>query len=106
MLLLTWGVETDGHLFPNASETDIASLRQLGLRWQTYIKDKRWIYQAHPFWVTGWTYWDLKNECPDLWLGPSSPPFPLFLSPSRVEADWCGMEQISASRTSSSSRAI
>lgn len=58
----------DGHLFPQASETDIASLRQLGLRWQSYVKKGTWIYEQAPFWITGWTYWDLKNECPDLWL--------------------------------------
>ncbi|KAK4048501.1 Hairy/enhancer-of-split with YRPW motif protein 2 [Microbotryomycetes sp. JL201] len=57
-----------GHLFPTASEDNIASLRQLGLRWQSYVKEKKWIYEQHPFWITGWTYWDLKNECPDLWL--------------------------------------
>lgn len=69
--VLTWLVcsrSADGHLFPQASETDIASLRQLGLRWQSYVKKGTWIYEQAPFWITGWTYWDLKNECPDLWL--------------------------------------
>jgi len=35
---------------------------------QTYEKEGKWIYEQHPFWCTGYTYWDLHNEAPDLFL--------------------------------------
>jgi hypothetical protein len=57
-----------GHLFPNASETDMASLRLLGERWKSYERTGQWVYEQHPFWCTGFTYWDLANEAPDLFL--------------------------------------
>jgi len=57
-----------GHLFPNASETDMASLRLLGHRWKNYERNGQWVYEQHPFWCTGFTYWDLANEAPDLFL--------------------------------------
>lgn len=57
-----------GHLFPEADETERASLKAMGERWKRYEKEGKWIYEQHPFWITGWTFWDLKNEAPDLFL--------------------------------------
>jgi len=60
-----------GHLF-NAdkavSDTDIASLKKMGMRWKQYEKEGKWEYAQHPFWCTGYTFWDLKSEAPDLFL--------------------------------------
>ena len=36
-----------GHLFPDATDDQVASLREMGLRWQTYVKEKKWIYEQH-----------------------------------------------------------
>lgn len=41
-----------GHLFPNADEDEMESLRTLGRRWKNYVKEGQWIYEAHPFWIT------------------------------------------------------
>ncbi|KII94275.1 hypothetical protein PLICRDRAFT_36530 [Plicaturopsis crispa FD-325 SS-3] len=57
-----------GQLFPNASEAEIQSLRHLGARWKQYEKEGKWVYEQHPFWCTGYTFWDLHNEAPDLFL--------------------------------------
>ncbi|GAA5827619.1 hypothetical protein JCM11251_001759 [Rhodosporidiobolus azoricus] len=57
-----------GHLFPNASDAELASLKSMGERWKGYVKAGTWIYEEHPFWITGWTFWDVKNEAPDLFL--------------------------------------
>ncbi|KIK49509.1 hypothetical protein CY34DRAFT_796933 [Suillus luteus UH-Slu-Lm8-n1] len=57
-----------GHLFPKASEVERESLRRLGARWKQYEKDGRWQYEQHPFWCTGYTFWDLHSEAPDLFL--------------------------------------
>ena len=74
-----------GHLFPKASEAERESLRRLGARWkvkrslplifrklniliQQYEKDGKWVYEQHPFWCTGYTFWDLHSEAPDLFL--------------------------------------
>lgn len=35
---------------------------------QQYEKDKIWVYEQHPFWCTGYTFWDLHSEAPDLFL--------------------------------------
>jgi hypothetical protein len=35
---------------------------------QQYEKDGRWVYEQHPFWCTGYTFWDLHSEAPDLFL--------------------------------------
>jgi len=35
---------------------------------QQYEKEGKWIYEQHPFWCTGYTYWDLHSEAPDLFL--------------------------------------
>ena len=34
-----------GSLFPDASESELAALRQLGVRWQGYVKENKWIYE-------------------------------------------------------------
>ncbi|THV07455.1 DUF89-domain-containing protein [Dendrothele bispora CBS 962.96] len=57
-----------GHLFPKASEQELESLRRLGLRWKQYEKEGKWVYEQHPFWCTGYTFWDLHSEAPDLFL--------------------------------------
>ena len=74
-----------GHLFPKATEEEKDSLRRLGMRWkvcaianlfrvyvhyfmQQYEKEGKWVYEQHPFWCTGFTYWELFNEAPDLFL--------------------------------------
>ncbi|KAL7285571.1 LOW QUALITY PROTEIN: hypothetical protein ACG7TL_000675 [Trametes sanguinea] len=57
-----------GHLFPKASEEEKESLRRLGQRWKQYEKEGKWIYEQHPFWCTGFTFWELHNEAPDLFL--------------------------------------
>ena len=48
-----------GHLF-NAdkavSDTDIASLKKMGMRWKQYEKEGKWEYAQHPFWCTGYTF--------------------------------------------------
>ncbi|PLW34503.1 hypothetical protein PCANC_08548 [Puccinia coronata f. sp. avenae] len=57
-----------GHLFTDRTQDDLASLKRLGERWKQYEKEGKWIYEQHPFWCTGYTFWDLKNEAPDLFL--------------------------------------
>ncbi|KAL7424998.1 Hairy/enhancer-of-split with YRPW motif protein 2 [Cryptotrichosporon argae] len=62
-----------GNLFPDASDSDMDSLRTMGNRWKQYEREGKWKYQAHPFWCTGYTFWDLHSEAPDLfqYLGES-----------------------------------
>jgi hypothetical protein len=57
-----------GNLFPHASSAEMQSLRMLAKRWKQYEKGGQWIYEQHPFWCTGYTYWDLHSEAPDLFL--------------------------------------
>jgi hypothetical protein len=74
-----------GHLFSKATDQELSSLKKLGLRWkvnipsfltepllilseQEYEKQGKWVYEQHPFWCTGFTYWDLHSEAPDLFL--------------------------------------
>lgn len=35
---------------------------------QRYEQEGKWIYEQHPFWCTGFTFWDLHTEAPDLFL--------------------------------------
>lgn len=35
---------------------------------QQYEKEGKWVYEQHPFWCTGYTFWDLHSEAPDLFL--------------------------------------
>ncbi|KAI0094452.1 hypothetical protein BDY19DRAFT_981936 [Irpex rosettiformis] len=46
-----------GYLFPQASGVERESLSKLGQRWK-----------QHPFWCTGFTFWDFRTEAPDLFL--------------------------------------
>lgn len=32
-------------VFPNASDSDLASLKKLGLRWKEYVKKGQWVYE-------------------------------------------------------------
>lgn len=57
-----------GHLFPTNTDDEVASLKKMGERWKSYEKEGRWVYESHPFWITGYTFWELKNEAPDLFL--------------------------------------
>ncbi|KAF7307217.1 DUF89 domain-containing protein [Mycena indigotica] len=57
-----------GQLFPNATDVELESLRRLGQRWKQYEKEGKWVYEQHPFWCTGYTFWDLHSEAPDLFL--------------------------------------
>ncbi|GAA5880451.1 hypothetical protein JCM8547_007897 [Rhodosporidiobolus lusitaniae] len=57
-----------GHLFPDASEEQLASLKALGQRWQSYVKQGVWVYEEHSFWISGFTYWELSKEAPDLFV--------------------------------------
>ncbi|KAI0348290.1 DUF89-domain-containing protein [Trametopsis cervina] len=57
-----------GSLFPDASDLERESLKRLGVRWKKYEQEGTWIYEQHPFWCTGYTFWDLHKEAPDLFL--------------------------------------
>ena len=74
-----------GQLFPKASDTEKESLKRLGQRWkvrfivssflytklistQQYEQEGKWVYEQHPFWCTGYTFWELHSEAPDLFL--------------------------------------
>ncbi|EMD32646.1 hypothetical protein CERSUDRAFT_58452 [Gelatoporia subvermispora B] len=57
-----------GHLFPVATEPEKESLRRMAQRWKQYENDGVWVYEQHPFWCTGYTFWDLPGEAPDLFL--------------------------------------
>jgi hypothetical protein len=75
-----------GQLFPKATDVEMESIRRLGARWkvrrallisviivrklapQQYEKEGKWVYEQHPFWCTGYTFWELPSEAPDLFL--------------------------------------
>lgn len=57
-----------GELFPNVPDDQIASLKQMGQRWKNYENTGVWVYEQHPFWCTGYTFWSINNEAPDLFL--------------------------------------
>lgn len=57
-----------GSLFHNATDDQVASLKQIGQRWKNYEKQGQWVYEQHPFWCTGYTFWSINNEAPDLFL--------------------------------------
>jgi len=57
-----------GQLFPKASDAEKESLKRLGRRWKQYEADGIWVYEQHPFWCTGYTFWELHSEAPDLFL--------------------------------------
>ncbi|KAJ9104410.1 hypothetical protein QFC20_004546 [Naganishia adeliensis] len=51
-----------------ASEAEMDLLRMMGRRWKQYEKEGKWRYEQHPFWCTGYTFWDLHSEAPDVFL--------------------------------------
>lgn len=55
-----------GSLFPNGSDAELASLKQLAVRWKNYEREGKWIYEQHPFWCTGYSFWSIAAEAPDL----------------------------------------
>lgn len=55
-----------GHLFPDATPMEMESLRALGERWKSYEDAGIWVYEQHPFWTTGYTFWALPEEAPDV----------------------------------------
>ncbi|KAG6879571.1 hypothetical protein C0992_001398 [Termitomyces sp. T32_za158] len=57
-----------GQLFPKATDPELESLRRLGQRWKQYEKEGKWVYEQHPFWCTGYTFWEMHGEAPDLFL--------------------------------------
>ncbi|KAJ1035107.1 hypothetical protein NDA18_000705 [Ustilago nuda] len=57
-----------GSLFPQATDAEVQSLKQMGLRWKEYERKGQWIYEQHPFWCTGYTFWSISQEAPDLFL--------------------------------------
>ncbi|KLO15019.1 DUF89-domain-containing protein [Schizopora paradoxa] len=67
-----------GDLFKNASDAELESLRRLGKRWKQYVAEGKWIYEQHPFWCTGYTFFTLPEEAPDLFLHLSRSDLVLF----------------------------
>ncbi|PWN48653.1 DUF89-domain-containing protein [Violaceomyces palustris] len=57
-----------GSLFPHGTDAELASLKQMGQRWKEYEKQGKWVYEQHPFWCTGYTFWSISTEAPDLFL--------------------------------------
>lgn len=57
-----------GSLFSDMDDESLASLKLMGLRWKEYEKQGLWSYEEHSYWVSGWTFWDIKNEAPDLFI--------------------------------------
>ncbi|PWN42868.1 DUF89-domain-containing protein [Ceraceosorus guamensis] len=57
-----------GSLFSTATDDQLQSLRQLAVRWKNYEKEGKWVYEQHPFWCTGYSFWSLPSEAPDLFL--------------------------------------
>ncbi|KZP29000.1 DUF89-domain-containing protein [Athelia psychrophila] len=57
-----------GQLFPKATDAEKESLKVLGRRWKQYETEGKWVYEQHPFWCTGYTFWELHSEAPDLFL--------------------------------------
>lgn len=67
-----------GHLFTGHSDNEMASLKKMAQRWKQYVSEGKWIYEAHPFWCSGYTFWDIKTEAPDLFLHLSESDLVLF----------------------------
>ncbi|KIY50418.1 DUF89-domain-containing protein [Fistulina hepatica ATCC 64428] len=57
-----------GQLFSKATDVEVESLRRLGRRWKEYEKNGQWVYEQHPFFCSGYTFWDMNKESPDLFL--------------------------------------
>jgi hypothetical protein len=84
-----------GQLFEEATEAEWDSLRTLGHRWKQYEKEGKWRYEAHPFWCTGYTFWDLHSEAPDLFQHLSESDLVIFKGDLNhrmfLTVDKCGM---------------
>jgi hypothetical protein len=52
--------------------------RPLSHVFQKYEKDGIWVYEQHPFWCTGYTFWELHSEAPDLFLHLSNSDLVIF----------------------------
>lgn len=57
-----------GHLFSGQTDDELASLKRMGLRWKQYEQEGKFIYEQHSFWCTGYTFWSIAEESPDLFL--------------------------------------
>lgn len=57
-----------GYLFEDASEEQMDYLRRMGRRWKQFEKEGKFKYEQHPFWCTGYTFWELPKEAPDVFL--------------------------------------
>ena len=54
----------EGARYTRGWRTNFSSFSSL----QQYEKEGKWVYEQHPFWCAGYTYWDLHSEAPDLFL--------------------------------------
>ncbi|PRP87233.1 hypothetical protein PROFUN_01495 [Planoprotostelium fungivorum] len=50
-----------------ANEYNFPELTQLAERWKSYIEKGVWKVRTHPFWTTGYSYWSIQSEAPDLY---------------------------------------
>lgn len=55
-----------GSLFPEATVAESESLRQMASRWKQYEEEGKWVYEQHAFWCSGYTFWSIADEAPDL----------------------------------------
>ncbi|RUP43628.1 hypothetical protein BC936DRAFT_136927 [Jimgerdemannia flammicorona] len=53
--------------FSNASEPDLASLHALALRWKSYLASGAFVVESDPFWCSGYAYWHLRDQAPQLY---------------------------------------
>ncbi len=58
------GHTMEGARYTTGWRTNFSSFPSL----QQYEKEGKWVYEQHPFWCAGYTYWDLHSEAPDLFL--------------------------------------
>ena len=63
------GSHSDASVPVGRSDVPLASRSvMLSTLVQQYERDGKWVYEQHPFWCTGYTFWDLHSEAPDLFL--------------------------------------
>lgn len=63
----------------------------MGERWKQYEREGKWVYEQHPFWITGWTFWDLKTEAPDLFIHLANADLVIFKVRHFVPFDFGGL---------------